>query len=40
MWPSDDPFVGAEWGQRYADALGGDTRLEMTSAPATGLLKA
>jgi pimeloyl-ACP methyl ester carboxylesterase len=29
LWPSDDPYVGPEWGQRYADALGGDVRLEM-----------
>jgi pimeloyl-ACP methyl ester carboxylesterase len=28
LWPTDDPYLGAEWGQRYADALGGDVRLE------------
>jgi pimeloyl-ACP methyl ester carboxylesterase len=29
LWPTNDPYVGPEWGQRYADALGGDIRLEM-----------
>jgi pimeloyl-ACP methyl ester carboxylesterase len=29
LWPTDDPYVGPEWGPRYADALGGDVRLEM-----------
>jgi pimeloyl-ACP methyl ester carboxylesterase len=29
LWPTDDPYLGAEFGQRYADALGGDVRLEM-----------
>jgi pimeloyl-ACP methyl ester carboxylesterase len=29
LWPTGDPYVGPAWGQRYADALGGDVRLEM-----------
>lgn len=29
LWATDDPYVGPEWGQRYADALGGDVQLEM-----------
>ena len=29
LWSTRDPYVGPEWGQRYADALGGDVRLEM-----------
>jgi pimeloyl-ACP methyl ester carboxylesterase len=29
LWSMQDPYVGAEWGQRYAEALGGDVRLEM-----------
>jgi pimeloyl-ACP methyl ester carboxylesterase len=29
LWPTDDPYVGPEWGPRYASALGGDVRLEM-----------
>jgi pimeloyl-ACP methyl ester carboxylesterase len=29
LWPTDDPYVGRDWGARYADALGGDVRLEM-----------
>jgi pimeloyl-ACP methyl ester carboxylesterase len=28
-WPTRDPYVGAEFGQRMADALGGETRLEL-----------
>jgi pimeloyl-ACP methyl ester carboxylesterase len=31
LWPEDDPYIGAEFGQRYADALGGDTQLEPVS---------
>jgi pimeloyl-ACP methyl ester carboxylesterase len=23
LWPTNDPHIGPEWGQRYADALGG-----------------
>jgi pimeloyl-ACP methyl ester carboxylesterase len=29
VWSTNDPYSGAEWGPRYADALGGDVRLEM-----------
>ena len=29
LWPSDDPYIGADFGRRYADALGGDVTLEM-----------
>jgi len=29
VWPTADPYVGAEWGPRYADAFGGDVQLEM-----------
>ncbi len=30
LWPTDDPYSRPEWGQRFADALGGDdVRLEM-----------
>lgn len=29
LWPTDDPYVGAEWGPRYADAIGENARLEM-----------
>jgi pimeloyl-ACP methyl ester carboxylesterase len=29
LWPTNDPYVGPEWGQRYADALGGQVRLEV-----------
>jgi pimeloyl-ACP methyl ester carboxylesterase len=29
LWPTNDPYVGPEWGRRYADALGGNARLEM-----------
>jgi pimeloyl-ACP methyl ester carboxylesterase len=29
LWPTDDPYAGPDWGQRYADALGGDIRLEI-----------
>jgi pimeloyl-ACP methyl ester carboxylesterase len=27
--PRTPAYVGPEWGPRYADALGGDVRLEM-----------
>jgi pimeloyl-ACP methyl ester carboxylesterase len=27
-WPTRDPYIGAEFGQRLADALDGETRLE------------
>ena len=29
LWPTNDPYVGPEWGQRYADAIGANARLEM-----------
>ena len=29
IWPTDDPYLGPEWGPRHAAALGGDVRLEM-----------
>jgi len=29
LWPTEDPYIPASFGQAYADALGGDTRLEM-----------
>jgi pimeloyl-ACP methyl ester carboxylesterase len=31
-WPTRDPYIGAEFGQRLADALGGETRLELLEA--------
>jgi pimeloyl-ACP methyl ester carboxylesterase len=31
-WPTRDPYIGAEFGRRYADALGGDARLEEMEA--------
>ena len=31
-WPTRDPYIGAEFGQRLADALGGETRLETVDA--------
>ena len=31
LWPSDDPYIGAEFGPRYAEALGGETELESTT---------
>jgi pimeloyl-ACP methyl ester carboxylesterase len=31
-WPARDPYIGAEFGQRLADALGGDTRLNLVDA--------
>jgi pimeloyl-ACP methyl ester carboxylesterase len=30
LWPSDDPYISAEFGRRYADALGGEAQLEST----------
>lgn len=32
LWPTRDPYIGAEFGQAYADALGGDAELEMVEA--------
>ena len=29
LWSTQDPYIGAEWGQRYAEAFGGQVRLEM-----------
>jgi pimeloyl-ACP methyl ester carboxylesterase len=29
LWPDEDPYIGAEFGQALADALGGETALEM-----------
>lgn len=29
LWPEDDPYLGAEFGQAHADALGGESTLEM-----------
>jgi pimeloyl-ACP methyl ester carboxylesterase len=29
LWPTEDPYLGAEWGRPYADALGGEVELEM-----------
>ena len=29
LWPTDDPYIGPEFGRRFADALGGETELEM-----------
>jgi pimeloyl-ACP methyl ester carboxylesterase len=32
LWPTRDPYIGAEFGQAYADALGGETVLEPVEA--------
>jgi pimeloyl-ACP methyl ester carboxylesterase len=29
LWPEDDPYIGPQFGQAHADALGGETTLEM-----------
>jgi pimeloyl-ACP methyl ester carboxylesterase len=29
LWPKDDPYIAADFGQRYADALGGEVDLEL-----------
>jgi pimeloyl-ACP methyl ester carboxylesterase len=29
LWPEDDPYIGPEFGQAHAEALGGETTLEM-----------
>lgn len=29
LWPTEDPYIGPEFGPAFADALGGETRLEM-----------
>jgi pimeloyl-ACP methyl ester carboxylesterase len=31
-WPTRDPYIGAEFGRRYADALGGEVQLEELEA--------
>jgi pimeloyl-ACP methyl ester carboxylesterase len=31
-WPSRDPYIGAEFGSRYAEALGGDVAVERVDA--------
>ena len=31
-WPTRDPYIGAEFGQRLADALGGEVELELVDA--------
>jgi pimeloyl-ACP methyl ester carboxylesterase len=31
LWPEDDPYIGAQFGQEYANALGGETELELVS---------
>jgi pimeloyl-ACP methyl ester carboxylesterase len=32
LWPTRDPYIGAEFGQRYADALGGEVELETVDS--------
>jgi pimeloyl-ACP methyl ester carboxylesterase len=32
LWPTRDPYIPPEFGQRYADALGGQVALEMVDA--------
>jgi pimeloyl-ACP methyl ester carboxylesterase len=32
LWPTRDPYIGAEFGRRYADALGGEVELEPIEA--------
>jgi pimeloyl-ACP methyl ester carboxylesterase len=29
LWPTKDPYIGEDFGEAYADALGGETTLEM-----------
>jgi pimeloyl-ACP methyl ester carboxylesterase len=29
LWPTEDPYIGEEFGVRYAEALGGDSDLEL-----------
>jgi pimeloyl-ACP methyl ester carboxylesterase len=31
-WPTRDPYIGPEFGRRYADALGGEVELEQIEA--------
>ena len=32
LWPKGDPYIPAEFGRRYAEALGGETELEEVDA--------
>src|SRR4051794_2420373 len=32
LWPTRDPYIPAKFGQAYADALGGETELELVEA--------
>ena len=32
LWPTRDPYIGPEFGQAYADALGGEVELEAVEA--------
>jgi pimeloyl-ACP methyl ester carboxylesterase len=32
LWSTEDPYIGAEFGQRHADALGGEVILEVVEA--------
>jgi pimeloyl-ACP methyl ester carboxylesterase len=32
LWPTRDPYIGADFGPRYAEALGGEAQLEMVDA--------
>jgi len=32
LWPGRDPYIGPEFGQRYADALGGEVELDIVDA--------
>jgi pimeloyl-ACP methyl ester carboxylesterase len=32
LWPTDDPYIGEEFGSRYGEALGGETELELVDA--------
>lgn len=29
LWPTEDPYLGPEWGPRFAEAIGQNARLEM-----------
>jgi pimeloyl-ACP methyl ester carboxylesterase len=29
LWPTEDPYLGGEWGSRYAEALGGQVELDV-----------
>jgi pimeloyl-ACP methyl ester carboxylesterase len=32
LWPTRDPYIPAKFGQAYADALGGETELDLVEA--------